>query len=70
LVQGTYTRLCFYKKQENGSWKFDHVLEKFGGSFTQVEEDNMGDLWMYRPSTGINRIKLDPSFKKFFPINL
>lgn len=64
LVQGTYTRLCFYKKQANGSWIFDHTLENLGGSFTQVEEDNNGYLWVYRPSTGINRIKLDPSFKK------
>lgn len=63
LVQGTYTRLCFYKKHENGSWKFDHVLEKFPGSFTQVEEDNMGDLWIHGPSTGIHHLHLDKNFK-------
>lgn len=64
LVQGTYTRLCFYKKQTNGSWKFDHVLDKFPGSFTQVEEDQNGALWIHGPSTGITRIKLNNDFKK------
>ncbi|WP_026995254.1 two-component regulator propeller domain-containing protein [Flectobacillus major] len=64
LIQGTYTKLCMYKKTASGQWRFDHVLDGFTGSAKQLEEDSEGNIWVNRPSIGLAKITLDKSLKK------
>ncbi|MDB4921167.1 triple tyrosine motif-containing protein [Mucilaginibacter sp.] len=64
LIQGTYTGLVFYKKDNAGNWAFDHKLEGFGEPSRYVEQDNKGQIWVSHAYKGIYRVTLTNDLKK------
>jgi ligand-binding sensor domain-containing protein/DNA-binding CsgD family transcriptional regulator len=64
LIQGTYTGLVFYKKDNAGNWAFDHKLEGFGEPSRYVEQDNKGQIWVSHAYKGIYRVALTNDLKK------
>ena len=64
LIQGTYTGLVFYKKDNAGNWAFDHKLEGFGEPSRYVEQDNKGQVWVSHAYKGIYRVALTNDLKK------
>ncbi|MBV8388835.1 MAG: transcriptional regulator [Mucilaginibacter sp.] len=64
LIQGTYTGLILYKKDNSGNWAFDHKIEGFGEPSRYVEQDNKGQLWVSHAYKGIYKITLSSDLKK------
>lgn len=63
LIQGTYTGLVFYKKDNAGNWTFDHKLEGFGEPSRYVEPDVKGQIWISHAYKGIYRVTLTGNMK-------
>ncbi len=63
LIQGTYTKLCIYTKQ-NGKWVFSHVIDNFSAPVKQLEESNNGEIFINTLNNGIFRLQLSPDLKK------
>ncbi|MCR8561281.1 transcriptional regulator [Mucilaginibacter sp. BJC16-A38] len=63
LIQGTYTGLVFYKKDNAGNWLFDHKLEGFGEPSRYVEPDIKGQIWVSHAYKGIYRVTLTGNMK-------
>ncbi len=64
LIQGTYTGLVIYKKDNNGNWVFDHKVEGFGEPSRYVEQDSKGQIWVSHAYKGIYKIILSPDLKR------
>ncbi|MDO3625533.1 triple tyrosine motif-containing protein [Mucilaginibacter sp. BT774] len=64
LIQGTYTGLIIYKKDNSGNWVFDHKIEGFGEPSRYVEQDNKGQLWVSHAYKGIYKVTLSSDLKK------
>lgn len=64
LIQGTYTGLIIYKKDNSGNWIFDHKIEGFGEPSRYVEQDSKGQLWVSHAYKGIYKITLSSDLKK------
>ncbi len=69
LVQGTYTQLCIYKK-ENGKWKFSHAVEDFLHPIRYIEIDYTGTIWASHLHRGLFAIQLTPDLRKIEHINI
>jgi DNA-binding CsgD family transcriptional regulator len=63
LVQGTYTQLCIYEK-ENGNWKFSHAIENFVNPIRYIEIDYTGTIWASHLHQGLYAIQLTPDLRK------
>ncbi len=68
LVQGTYTRLCLYRRGIFGNWEFAGELAGISGPVNQLEEDAEGFLWVNQPFKGIARYRPDPAAGKVYPV--
>lgn len=68
LIQGTYTGLVIYKKDNSGNWVFDHKIEGFGEPSRYVEQDSKGQLWVSHAYKGIYKITLSSDLKKAISI--
>jgi len=64
LIQGTYTGLIIYKKDNSGNWVFDHKIDGFGEPSRYVEQDNKGQLWVSHAYKGIYKVTLSSDLKK------
>ncbi|MGN6394893.1 MAG: triple tyrosine motif-containing protein [Mucilaginibacter sp.] len=64
LIQGTYTGLVFYTKDNAGNWIFDHKLDGFGEPSRYVEADAKGEIWVSHAYKGIYRVTLSADLKK------
>jgi DNA-binding CsgD family transcriptional regulator/ligand-binding sensor domain-containing protein len=64
LIQGTYTGLVIYKKDNAGNWAFDHKVEGFGEPSRYVEQDNKGQIWVSHAYKGIYKVTLSSDLKK------
>jgi ligand-binding sensor domain-containing protein/DNA-binding CsgD family transcriptional regulator len=63
LIQGTYTGLVLYKKN-NGSWIFSHRVEGFGEPSRYVEQDHNGNIWVSHAYKGLYKISLSNDLKR------
>lgn len=68
LIQGTYTRLCIYKKNRNDTWSFSHAIEGFSDPVKQMEYDGKQSIWVNVPTQGIKKIRLNTAFTKVLGI--
>jgi len=64
LIQGTYTGLVIYKKDNAGNWVFDHKVDGFGEPSRYVEQDNKGQIWVSHAYKGIYKVTLSSDLKK------
>ncbi|HEY2583306.1 MAG TPA: triple tyrosine motif-containing protein, partial [Mucilaginibacter sp.] len=64
LIQGTYTGLVIYRKNNEGNWVFDHKIEGFGEPSRYVERDNKGQIWVSHAYKGIYKITLSGDLRK------
>jgi ligand-binding sensor domain-containing protein/DNA-binding CsgD family transcriptional regulator len=64
LIQGTYTGLVVYRKDNNGNWIFDHKIDGFGEPSRYVEQDSKGQIWVSHAYKGIYKITLSSDLKK------
>jgi ligand-binding sensor domain-containing protein len=64
LIQGTYTGLVIFKKDNSGNWVFDHKIADFGEPSRYVEQDNKGQIWVSHAYKGIYRIDLSADLKR------
>lgn len=65
LIQGTYTKLCLYRKDERGQWTFSHTVDGFSAPVRQLEEDASGTIWINKsPNQGIERLRLTPDLRR------
>ncbi|MDB5025810.1 MAG: transcriptional regulator [Mucilaginibacter sp.] len=64
LIQGTYTGLVIYKKDDAGNWVFDHKVDGFGEPSRYVEQDNKGQIWVSHAYKGIYKVTLSSDLKK------
>lgn len=59
LIQGTYTGIVVYEKNENGKWSFKHKVEGFGEPIRHIEVDYLGYLWASHHQKGLYKIELN-----------
>jgi len=64
LIQGTYTGLVIYKKDNAGNWAFDHKVDGFGEPSRYVEQDDKGQIWISHAYKGIYKVTLSGDLKK------
>ena len=64
LIQGTYTGLVIYKKDNAGNWIFDHKIEGFIQPSRYVEQDSKGQIWVSHAYKGIYKITLSADLKR------
>lgn len=64
LIQGTYTQLCVYLKNQNGKWAFSHTIDGFINPIRYLEIDYKGTIWASHLHKGLYRIELMPDLRK------
>lgn len=57
LIQGTYTSLCVYVK-EQGRWRFSHIVKGFMEPVGSIRIDYKGTVWAGHIHEGLYRIRL------------
>lgn len=69
LVEGTYTHLCIYIK-DNGKWIFSHSIGEFSNPIRYVEIDFSGTIWASHLHTGLFAIRLLPDLSGIESMNV
>ncbi|MVN23245.1 triple tyrosine motif-containing protein [Mucilaginibacter arboris] len=64
LVQGTYTGLVIYRKDQSGNWHFSNKVDHFGEPSRYVEPDNKGNFWVSHAYKGLYKLKLSDDLKE------
>jgi hypothetical protein len=64
LIQGTYTGLVVFRKDNTGNWIFDHKIDDFGEPSRYVEQDNKRQVWVSHAYKGIYRLELSSDLKR------
>jgi len=65
LIQGTYTKLCIYRKDARGNWTFSHTIEGFSAPVRQLEEDTDGTIWVNKAANqGLQRLRLSSDLRR------
>jgi DNA-binding CsgD family transcriptional regulator len=64
LMQGTYTGLVIYKKDNHNNWVFDNKVEGFGEPSRYVEPASKNQVWVSHVFKGIYRVTLSTDLKK------
>lgn len=64
LIQGSYTGLVIYKKDDSGRWIFSHVVSGFGEPARYVEQDSRGNIWVGHAYKGIYKLQLSADLRK------
>lgn len=63
LVQGTYTSLCVYLRQ-NGKWTFSHRVKGFMEPVSSIKIDFKGTVWAGHMHEGFYRIRLGTDLRE------
>ena len=65
LIQGTYTALCIYQKDNQGKWAFSHSVEGISAPVRQLDEDGDGNIWINKASNlGLQRLRLSADLRR------
>jgi len=67
LIQGTYTGLIVFKKNQQGRWQFSHRIAGFDDPVKKIVIDNLRNLWVVNPYRGLYRIQLDEQLDRAIP---
>ncbi len=59
LIEGTYTGIIFFRKDNNGRWTFRNRIKGFGEPTRHIEVDYLGYIWASHPQKGIYKIELN-----------
>lgn len=63
LIGSSYTFLTVYKKNAQGRWMADHIIDGFSDLIDRVEIDPAGNLWAEHLYKGIYRIALEKDLR-------
>lgn len=63
LVEGTYTKICLYKKQNN-RWVFANRIDGLIQPICSIDLDFMGNIWAGHTSRGLYRVRLSDDLKE------
>lgn len=65
LIQGTYTKLCIYRRDRHRKWAFSHTVDGFSAPVRQLEEDKSGAIWVNKsPNQGLERLRLSADLRQ------
>jgi len=64
LLQGTYTGLVVYKKDNRGKWEFARRIKNFSEPSRYVEADSRGNIWVSHAYKGVYKLVPDRSFDR------
>jgi DNA-binding CsgD family transcriptional regulator len=59
LLEGTYTGIVSFKKDNNGNWIFNNRLDGYLEPTRFIEVDYLGYVWALHPRKGIYRLELN-----------
>jgi ligand-binding sensor domain-containing protein len=59
LIEGTYTGIIFFKKDNKGRWTFRNRIKGFIEPTRNIEVDYLGYIWASHPQKGIYKIELN-----------
>ncbi|MBI1225361.1 MAG: hypothetical protein GC192_09015 [Bacteroidetes bacterium] len=68
MIQGTYTGLIVFLKNQLGEWAFSHRVEGFLEPVKQIQFDANGSLWLAHPNRGIWRVRLSEDLRRIVEI--
>lgn len=63
-LQGTYTGLCVYRRDDNGQWRFSHVVSGFNEPIREIWEDATGQIWLRHAHNGVYAVNLSSNLRK------
>lgn len=63
LIQGTYTGLVLYKKDNAGQWAYYYKIDQFGEPSRYVEQDSKGNIWISHAYKGLYKVRLSADLK-------
>ncbi len=61
LIEGTYTGIVVFKKNEKGKWVFRNKVKDFNEPVRHLEVDYLGFIWAPHLHKGIYKLELDES---------
>ncbi|MFD1630931.1 ligand-binding sensor domain-containing protein [Pseudopedobacter beijingensis] len=64
LIQGTYTSLVIYKKNQQGRFEMLHRVSGFSGPLRYVQQDDKGNIWISHVYKGVFKLKLSEDYAK------
>jgi DNA-binding CsgD family transcriptional regulator len=59
VIQGTYTGIVLFKKDQEGRWSFRNRINGYIEPSRYIEVDYMGFIWSVHPQKGIYRLELN-----------
>ncbi|RCR69234.1 hypothetical protein DUE52_12805 [Larkinella punicea] len=68
-LQGTYTGLCVYRRDQDGKWQFSHLIAGFSEPIREVWEDSEGKIWLRHAHNGVYSIQLSADLRKISHLN-
>jgi len=68
LIEGTYTGLIIFKKDQNGQWSYFKRLNGFSEPSRHLEIDYQGFIWVSHPQKGIYQLKPNESMDSIVKI--
>jgi len=64
LIQGTYTGLVIYRKDEHNNWIYSHKISGFGEPSRYVEPYTKSQIWVSHAYKGIYKITVNSDYTK------
>jgi DNA-binding CsgD family transcriptional regulator len=59
LIEGTYTGIVFFRKDETGKWSFRNRIKGFSEPTRHIEVDYLGYIWASHPQKGMYKLELN-----------
>ncbi|RYY29184.1 MAG: transcriptional regulator [Sphingobacteriaceae bacterium] len=64
LLQGTYTGLVIYRKENSGKWLFANQVKGFSAPAKYIQFDQKNNIWIGHAYKGLYRLNLSADFLK------